>query len=44
MVNQPAEVTDYPASPQNYTEGREGNSISVIVLHKEQGTLDNDTC
>jgi N-acetyl-anhydromuramyl-L-alanine amidase AmpD len=37
MVNQPPEV-QFPASPENYTGGRDRTSIDMIVLHKEQGT------
>jgi N-acetyl-anhydromuramyl-L-alanine amidase AmpD len=37
MIDQPSEV-QFPASPENYTGGRDDTSIDIIVLHKEQGT------
>lgn len=37
MVNQPPEV-EFPANTENYTTGREGTAIDMIVVHKEQGT------
>lgn len=40
-VNQPPEV-EFPANPENYSVGREGTNIDMIVLHKEQGTHAQD--